>query len=151
MTVDPGMRCGYAIGRGAELLAYGTIYAKDYEQITEEMKELVETYKPQRLILEDWRGYNTDIKAKHKTPIVIGIVLAVYKCIANGPYELVLYNSWSARFKRAYFTVFHLLPEEWKKALEGGSEHSRDAVAMLLAYTNILEFRRKKREQEGPD
>ncbi len=141
IAIDPGLsRLGYAVGeKPNKLLETGTFYAqKDkMQQVVAFIQSLINKYVPQCLVIEDYRIYNTSIKKKHTTPEVIGAIKTL--CISNGiEYELTYHNEWKAKFNRIYFCIHDRLDESWKNALQKGSEHSRDAVMMLLPHVVSL-------------
>ncbi|ADO44928.1 hypothetical protein Hydth_0528 [Hydrogenobacter thermophilus TK-6] len=137
MTIDPGYSAlGYAVGEENKLIEYGTVYFKGKEEtrLTEiylKIKELIQRHNPDTVLIEDYRVYKDGYKGKHKTAIVVGIICAIAYEHKIKP-TFVFHNSWKAKFQRVYFTIVNRLSEEWKKALGEGSEHSRDAVMMLL-------------------
>ena len=135
-AIDPGYtNLGYAFGYKGELTAWGTLYFKDHDRLKEiylKISDLFAKYKPERVLVEDFHVYREEIKGKHKTTLAIGVIVAcAYDCGAE--VELVHHNTWKAKFQKtaeAYSPFLEMEP--WKTALKGGSEHSRDAVRMLV-------------------
>jgi len=135
MTFDPGYSAmGWAVGEDNTLLDYGTLYFKERDRLREiysKVNTLIKEHSPERLVVEDFRVYREEIRGKHKTAFVIGLLSAIaYEHRVD--IELVNHNKWKAEFKRVYGVVWLRLDSEWEKALQRGSEHSRDAVMMLL-------------------
>jgi len=135
MTFDPGYSAmGWAVGEDNTLLDYGTLYFKERDRLREiysKVNALIKEHSPNKLLVEDFRVYREEIRGKHKTAFVIGLLSAI--AYENGvDIELVNHNRWKAEFKRVYGSVWLRLNPEWEEGLRGGSEHSRDAVMMLL-------------------
>ncbi|GAB6066031.1 hypothetical protein JCM9492_11230 [Aquifex pyrophilus] len=139
LAIDAGFRLGYACGENGKLIKAGTIYAKETRELFEKVRELFEELKPEKVVIEDFRVYVPEFKGKHKTPLAIGIILAIaYE--RDIEVSLINHNTWKAQFKRIYPAVFPRLSEDWLNALEKGSEHSRDATAMLLCEMPLISF-----------
>ena len=135
IAIDPGYSAlGYAVGeKPNKLVEYGTLYFREKDRLREiynKVCELFRRHNPHVALIEDYRIYEEN-RGKHKPAFALGVIVAVcYEFECN--IRLVFHNSWKAEFERVYFTVAGRLSEEWHKALQGGSEHSRDAVMMLL-------------------
>lgn len=136
IAFDPGYRLGYAVGQKPnKLIEAGTFYAqrdKDKE-VSFFVKQLLQKHKPQLVLIEDYRIYNPFYRGKHKTSEVIGIIKSL--CFSEGvEVEMLQHNRWKAEFVRVYSAIQEKLGDDWKKALGAKSEHTRDAVSMLLPY-----------------
>ncbi len=135
VAIDPGYsNLGYAVGAEGKLYEYGTVYLKNKDRLKEiyiKMSDLFEKYKPSLVLVEDFRIYREELRGKHKTAFAIGVVsAAAYEHGAE--VRLVNHKSWRAEFQRVYTIVEPRLGEDWREGLQKGSEHSRDAVMMLL-------------------
>lgn len=135
-AIDPGYtNLGYAFGRRGELVACGTLYFKNddrLKEIYEKVSSLFDKFRPKRVLVENFHVYREEIRAKHKTSLAIGVI---FSCayIYGAECELINHNSWKAKFKKCAEAYSHFLETEpWKGALSSGSEHSRDAVKMLI-------------------
>lgn len=135
VAIDPGFtRLGWAVGKNNELFDWGTLYLSGRDRLREiydKVSNLFLEWRPSVVYVEDFRIYRSDIRDKHKTAFAIGIVVA---CAYEHGAEVCLLNhrSWRADFERIYWVVEKRLSEKWKEGLRSGSEHSRDAVMMLL-------------------
>ena len=135
IAIDPGYtNLGYAVGYNRGLIDFGTLYFKDKDRLKEiyvKISDLFRKHKPTKALVEDYRVYNETNRGKHKTAFAIGVIVAcAYE--QGVSVELIPYKTWQARFKRVYSVAWARLPPEWKDGLQNGSEHSRDAVMMLL-------------------
>ena len=147
-AIDPGYsNVGYAFGQRGELIACGTLYFKGRDrlkEIYEKVSSLFERYRPKRVLVEDFHVYREEIRGKHKTTLAIGII---FSCayIYGAECELINHNAWKAKFKKCAEAYSPFLETEpWKTALSSGSEHSRDAVRMLIPEIFSLKAMIKK-------
>ncbi len=137
ITIDPGYSAlGWAVGeKGSGWLEYGTLYFKEKDRLKEihkKVTDLLREYLPiETVYIEDFRIYRDEIKDKHKTAFAIGVIVAcAYELGLD--VKLINHRKWKADFERIYWVVEPKLPRKWRDGLQKGSEHSRDAVMMLL-------------------
>ncbi len=135
VAIDPGYtNLGYAVGEEGKLYEYGTVYLKSKDRLKEiykKVSDLFKKYKPSLVLVEDFRVYRGELRGKHKTGLAIGVISAVaYEHGAE--VRFVNHKSWKAEFQRVYPIVEPRLGDDWREGLRKGSEHSRDAVMMLL-------------------
>lgn len=143
LAIDPGYaNLGYAVGHKGRLVASGTLYFRSKDRLKEiytKVSKLFMDYTIDRVLIEDFRIYRGEIRGKHKTAFVIGLVASVaYEHGAE--IKLVNYRTWQGMFRKVNT---ERLSEDWKEALQNGSQHSRDAVMMLVSevFSAILVWR----------
>ncbi len=139
IAIDPGYtNLGYAVSYDTQLLQYGTFYFKDDDRLQEiyyAIKDLFIGYKPNEVLVEEFRIYKrAPLRGADKTAFAFGVTCAVVFEF-GAALKVVNYNNWSSQFKKTYKLIEDNLAINWKEALEQGSEHSRDAVKMLLPAT----------------
>jgi len=136
LAVDPGVaNCGYALGSETKLMKCGTLYTRS-DQGTVDMRiaylidRVVEIMNGANMVLiEQYRVYNNSRKQLHMTIEFIGALKERLR--SRGiPYEEVPYRSWNSWFAR----VKEDIPDGYRKALESGSVHQKDAIRMLVGY-----------------
>ncbi len=147
MAIDPGIaKCGFAIGeKPNKIKEYGTIYtsSKDGELdqrisiITDKIYRKIEEYNIKKILIEQFRVFNSYNSSVHKTIELIGAIKEGVRVKYGIPVFEINHKRWQARYETVinskvypYFT--NIYGEEWEKALNEGSEHSRDAVKILL-------------------
>lgn len=139
MAVDPGLaNFGYAVGKKPnQIIDYGTFRPKRGEDKFKSLQffivSLLKEYQPELVIYEQYRIYGREYSYLHKTSEVIGLIKTLCEMHAIACIE-VNHNKWKAMFNRVYSACHLKLPLEWKQGLQAKSEHTRDAVMMLLPY-----------------
>lgn len=136
LAVDVGYsNFGYALGQKPNrLIKAGTLRPKkdNLQVIWNFLSDLNKEYHIDLLVYEQYRIYGRPYSHLHKTPEVIGLLKTF--CMQNNiEAEEVNYNRWQAELSRVYAVCYPYLTEDWKYYLnETKSEHTRDAVGMLL-------------------
>ncbi len=143
MTIDPGYtRLGWAVGEVPnKFIACGTMYFVREDRITEiheRIKEKIQEYNVEHIYIEDYKVYKKN-KNGYKTLIVIGLIAGIAKSLGSGV-SAIPYTKWNSEFDRVYGLACDYLSDPWKHALLEGSEHSRDAVKMLL--TKVIDLQK---------
>lgn len=145
LALDMGLRnMGYAIGaKPNKLIEWGTwhTYARNsFEkrkvELLENIYRKIEQYGINLVVMEMYRVYQDYRKAQHVTIELIGALKEGLRLkFPKTEWEEVNKNWWEARLRRIMASGYYLhMGEVWEKALSEGSEHSRDAVSILLVY-----------------